>query len=328
MRIFFDIILLYSYIKVNRNWVYTVKKWITILCCVFLLSACSVTIDPASENPGDQQNEQNETSTNHSNSSSAVSVNDVESETDNNELLDIIGKFIPFARQAEPAQTLHYLALGDSLTKGIGDENDKYGFTGLLSTELENWSAISTVELDNRGKNGRRSDQLLGLLEKGHYDKELANADLITITLGGNDVMKVVKSDMFNLKPEMFQEALVPFEERYEKIIAEIRSENESVPIVLVGFYNPFSIITGESAAFQDILTAWNSVIEQTALNDVNACFVPVDDLFETNDDLIYHTDFFHPNANGYEKMTGRIIEQMKACNIEKMSNGLIGFEE
>lgn len=72
----------------------------------------------------------------------------------------------------------------------------------------------------------------------------------------------------------------------------------------------------------------FNAVMEAQAIEDANACFVPVDDLFLTNDDLVYHTDYFHPNAQGYDNMTNRAIVSLQQCNIEAMSNGQIGFEE
>mgnify|MGYP003440268003 CR=1 FL=1 len=228
----------------------------------------------------------------------------------------------------EDAEPIQYIAFGDSLTRGIGDEKKMYGYSGRLAEKLERWPAITEVELDNRGKNGRRSDQLLTLLQKGHYDEELPQADFMTMTLGGNDVMKVVKSDLFSLKKEMFDKELMHFAQRYRDIIAEIRIRNSEAPILLIGFYNPFSIITDEYTPFETIVNEWNDTIQQIATDDSNACFVPISDLFVTNAGMVYHTDFFHPSASGYEQMTERIIEYMKLCDIEEMSEGRIGIEE
>ena len=228
----------------------------------------------------------------------------------------------------EDAEPIQYIAFGDSLTRGIGDEKKMYGYSGRLAEKLERWPAITEVELDNRGKNGRRSDQLLTLLQKGHYDEELPQADFMTMTLGGNDVMKVVKSDLFSLKKEMFDKELMHFAQRYRDIIAEIRIRNSEAPILLIGFYNPFSIITDEYTPFETIVNEWNDTIKQIAIDDQNACFVPINDLFVTNAGMVYHTDFFHPSASGYERMTERIIEYMKLCDIEEMSEGRIGIEE
>lgn len=231
------------------------------------------------------------------------------------------------------ARPVQYLALGDSLTRGIGDEKSNFGFTGILARELEKWPAVSEVILDNRGKNGRRSDQLLTLLENGHYDAELESVDLLTMTLGGNDVMKVVKRDIFNLNKKIFITEMPRFIERYQEIIKLIRAKTDA-PLVMIGFYDPFKVITEEidpletSQPFDSIITEWNDAIEQLANSTANACFVSVEDLYTSNLDMVYHTDFFHPNAKGYEKMAERVIERMKECDIEQMSDGLLGFEE
>ncbi len=187
---------------------------------------------------------------------------------------------------------------------------------------------IKSVELDNRGKNGRRSDQLLELLQRGHYDDELAQANLISISLGGNDIMKIVKKNIFSMKKTMFDKELPRFYDRYEQVIAEIREVNPDAPILLVGFYNPFSIVVDEVTPFEPIIEEWNTAIEQLAANDEKACFATVEDLFVSNEDMVYHVDFFHPNSTGYDRMTKRIIETMQTCGIEQMTDGLIGFEE
>lgn len=290
------------------------RLWI-ILCC-FVLVGCSVTIDEPVDSLESQEELEQPQNLQQDNSEEVKETPQA--------LVDFLQDLLPFQKD----QHINYIALGDSLTRGVGDERDFYGFTGRLSDYLREQPKIAEVKLDNRGKNGRRSDQLLNLMERGHYDEELKEADFITITLGGNDVMKVVKSDVFNLKKEMFEEALPPFVERYRKIIAGIRQQNASAPILMLGFYNPFSIITEETEALDSILNDWNDEIEKIANEDVNACYVPVADLFTSNDDLVYHTDFFHPNARGYERMTKRVIERMKDCDIEKMSDGVIVVEE
>lgn len=230
--------------------------------------------------------------------------------------------------EVENAKQLRYLALGDSLTDGVGDEYSQDGYVGRLADSLLAWDSISEVEVDNRGKRGRRSDQLLKLLKKGHYDEELQDAQLITMTMGGNDVMKIVKKDMFNLKRDAFDKELLAYEKRYRDIIDGIRKRNPTVPLILIGFYNPLSIVTNEVNEFDSIITEWNQVIERIASKDSNACYISVEDLFDSNEELVYHTDFFHPNAKGYDKMTERIISEMEQCKMKQKINQQIGFEE
>lgn len=290
------------------------------LSTVLLLSGCQfVTIDEVQEN---------EELTNSRELEPRASEERETKQEDFIDMLDTVFHLQWSERKTADAREISYLALGDSLTRGIGDEYGQGGYTGRLVDAMERWPAITAVMLDNRGKNGRRSEKVLELLARGHYDEELQVADLITITVGGNDVMKVVKKDIFALKKEMFDEARGPFAARYSEMVREIRLRNEEVPIILIGFYNPFSIVTDEFTPFESIIQEWNEEMRHVAEADTKACFVPIDDLFTSNADLVYHTDFFHPNANGYERMTERMIDSMIQCNIEGLSDSLIGFEE
>ncbi|MFJ8235337.1 GDSL-type esterase/lipase family protein [Ureibacillus sp. NPDC094379] len=217
----------------------------------------------------------------------------------------------------EDQSPIYYLALGDSLTKGVGDEENKKGYTKRLVEKIEQWTIKAKITLDNRGKRGRRSDQLLSLLKKGHYDIELKNAELITITIGGNDLMKIVKKDLFDLKKETFDNELIEFKERYDEIIKEIRLRNENVPIILIGLYNPITKFTGDIPELEAIVTEWNQAILELSEDNTNACFVDVQDLFDEKTKMVYHSDFFHPNGNGYTLITERILSKMNECQME-----------
>lgn len=306
--------------------------WRFMLSCltVLVLSGCAISIDepnPQAEPDGEQaETEQDMTQ----DEQQTVE----EEKTSKNMLTQIFEHFFePSAEDLsqideENAKQLHYLALGDSLTDGVGDEYSQDGYVGRLADSLLTWPSISEVDVDNRGKRGRRSDQLLKLVKKGHYDEELQQAQLVSLTMGGNDVMKVVKQDLFNLKRDAFDKELRTYKQRYSKIVEGIRAKNPTVPILLIGFYNPFSIVTNEANEFDTIITEWNNVIEEVASEDSNACYVSVEDLFDSNEELVYHTDFFHPNAKGYEKMTERILSAMEQCGMEEKINKAIGFEE
>lgn len=212
-----------------------------------------------------------------------------------------------------------YLALGDSLTKGVGDEQKQGGFSQRLAEKIED-ATLHEVELDNRGKRGRKSDQLLKLVKKGQYDDEIRQANLITITIGGNDMMKIVKKNLFKLEKEPFDKEREKYEERLSKIISNIREENPLVPIVLVGIYNPFPYISDEVKELDTIVDEWNESIKAIANQDKYACFVNVADLFQTNVQMVYHTDFFHPNSYGYTLMSDRVFHQMLQCDVIKPS--------
>src|SRR5699024_5487232 len=54
-------------------------------------------------------------------------------------------------------------AIGDSLTQGVGDEEDNGGYVGILEDTINKDNEL--VEIDNFGKRGNRTDQLIDRME-------------------------------------------------------------------------------------------------------------------------------------------------------------------
>ena len=213
-------------------------------------------------------------------------------------------------------RTIEMVGLGDSLTQGVGDELKREGYIGRLQQHFSQYKGIEDVPLTNTAKRGRRSDQLLKMLKDGEIDHQIRKAHIITLTIGGNDIMKVIKKELFDLKVEAFEKELVKFKSNYEEIIHEIREINSTAPIIIMGLYNPITIVTDEKSDFDLILNNWNETIEEIAVDDNNACYIPIDHLFVTNTNLVYHTDFFHPNSKGYQLVIEEIVSTMQDCGL------------
>lgn len=218
------------------------------------------------------------------------------------------------------------IGIGDSLTQGVGDERKLEGYLGRLATNVSEFKGVKDVDIENLAKRGRRSDQLSKQLETSEVSESLKRADMIMMTIGGNDVMAIVKKDLFKLKVETFEKELVEFSKRYNKILKQIRILNPDAPLILMGLYNPFSIVTEEENEFDTIMLKWNKSIQAMAEDDNNACFIPVNDLFSSNANLVYHTDFFHPNSKGYELMSDRMLESIQTCGLKELTNGEMDF--
>lgn len=292
---------------------------ILFLLLPLLLISCSITVDKAA--PLDEQQESE-------NATEDVTPKEDASNKDANGLKKLMELLFPDNEENMTPKPLKLLSLGDSLTAGVGDEYKQQGYVGRMAQSLEQWSTISKVDIDNRGKRGRKSNKLLELVEQGHYDKEIEEVNLITVTMGGNDIMKVVKDDLFSLKRKEFNKERKAFTKRYATIVANIREKNPDVPLVLIGFYNPLSIVVEERNEFDIIISEWNAVIEKIANETPNTCYVDIADLFDSNDDMVYHTDFFHPNASGYDKIAARIMDTIASSNLDEQIKKELGFEE
>lgn len=219
-------------------------------------------------------------------------------------------------------ETIEVVGLGDSLTEGVGDELKAGGYFTRLTTAIEDWKGVKEVEANNLAKRGRRSDQLIKQLEDPEIQNIIKDADVISITIGGNDLMKIVKRDLLDLKEAAFYKELENYELRLDEVFGMIRGLNSYAIIIIGGLYNPLSIVIDEAEEFKSIIDDWNEAIEVRAIIDGKSCFVPVTDLFNSNENMVYHTDFFHPNAKGYEQMTNRYIESIDKCGLLELSDG------
>ncbi|RLL42815.1 hypothetical protein D8M04_14795 [Oceanobacillus piezotolerans] len=200
------------------------------------------------------------------------------------------------------------VAIGDSLTQGVGDETERGGYVGIIERTI-NWDR-DIAEFSNFGKRGSRSDQLLSRLNN---DEEmvsaLAKADMILVTIGANDIMQVVKENITNLTIKQFVEERQVFERNLEEIINRLHELNPDSQIYLIGFYNPFERYFQDIEELQMIADAWNDTTNTLADQHENITYIPTDDLFHESEVNLLAEDNFHPNYNGYHLIAGRVLE-------------------
>ena len=88
--------------------------------------------------------------------------------------------------------TYTYVALGDSLTEGVGDSTNQGGFVPLLAQSLSNENEAQYHAV-NYGVAGNTSAQILERLTKQtDLQKDLKKARVMTLTVGGNDLRKII----------------------------------------------------------------------------------------------------------------------------------------
>lgn len=210
----------------------------------------------------------------------------------------------------------HYVALGDSLTEGVGDTTGQGGFVPLLAQSLTNDYGYE-VDYQNFGISGNTSNQILKRMkEKQELKLALQEANLLTITVGGNDLRKVIIKNIANLKLSTFDKPAKEYGKRLESIIQVARKDNPSLPIYVVGIYNPFFLSLPELTEMQVIVDKWNTTTEETVAKYENVYFVGINDLLyrglegeagisqlnqSQSNNLLFEEDQFHPNNTGYE---------------------------
>jgi lysophospholipase L1-like esterase len=201
------------------------------------------------------------------------------------------------------------VAIGDSLTEGVGDETENGGYVGILKHTFEDNNLNISVE--NFGKKGNRSDQLLKRLDKEEIASAIKEADKVLITIGANDIMKVLKSNFMNVTMEPFQEERLKYIERLTAIINKINDLNPDTQIYLIGFYNPFERHFGEIKELGMIIDNWNNDGKSLAEEYDNVSYIPTKDLFSNTNINVLAEDEFHPNTSGYKLMAKRVLEYL-----------------
>ncbi|MDC3418644.1 SGNH/GDSL hydrolase family protein [Aquibacillus salsiterrae] len=212
-------------------------------------------------------------------------------------------------------ENLLIVAIGDSLTQGVGDTTKNGGYVGILQNSFQDSNQNITIQ--NYGKRGNRSDQLLKRLDEPEIMESMKETDLVLITIGANDIMKVVKSTFMDLRYEPFEEEMVLYEVRLRKIVNNIRSINPDADVFLIGLYNPFEKYFGDIVQLNMITENWNNAILTVASEYDRVTYVPVVDLFKNSDKNLFWEDNFHPNVDGYQLIAERVFHYIKP-SIEK----------
>jgi len=201
----------------------------------------------------------------------------------------------------------HIVAIGDSLTQGVGDETGQGGYVGILDQLINEQEHI--INIDNFGKRGNRSDQLLNRLKEKEISNAVEDADIILITIGANDIMQVAKENIMNLELSDFVEERANYEKRLDQIFDHIQSQNSKAKIYLIGFYNPFEKYFPNIKELGMIVDDYNHTAVDIAKKEENISYIPTIDLFRDAKIELLAEDNFHPNYHGYEQIAGRVLE-------------------
>ncbi|MFC5631030.1 MULTISPECIES: SGNH/GDSL hydrolase family protein [Streptococcus] len=231
---------------------------------------------------------------------------------------------------SQKVQTFSYVAVGDSLTEGIGDTTGQGGFIPLLGNNL---NATYGYEIDshNYGVAGNTSNQILNRMKDDKDIKEsLEKADLMTLTVGGNDVMAVIRKNLADLDVDTFKKPSKDYQKRLREIIELARENNKNLPIYILGIYNPFYLNFPEVTEMQTVVENWNKATQKVTNEYRNVYFVPINDLLykgingeegivQTSgkqttviNDALFADDLFHPNNTGYQLMAEAVTEEIR----------------
>ena len=214
------------------------------------------------------------------------------------------------AATAPPANgAFHIVALGDSLTRGAGDAAGGGGYPERVAAALRKTGL--TVSVENLGVDGIETKDLLRKLEEPDVQRRLASAQLILLSISGNDLSHSIPAAMGAGEPaaDPTATALKDSSLNLQRILPLLRRSNPTAPIRLLGLYNPFPESFDRRTA-KETLLKWNVALEEASYSVSGASVVPTADLFDERPDRL-SPDRFHPGPNGYGEIASRVFSTL-----------------
>lgn len=241
-------------------------------------------------------------------------------------LVDALLSTFPLGTSAEKLakKSIDYVALGDSLAAGytpygkdeLGNPEkfvDGPGYPEFLKERYE--QSQYSVDLKNFAVNGYKSKDLLSQIQKNQsIQTEIAEAELITIDIGANDLIYSLKNNK-NLTI-----SLLNVHNNIKTILSTIKSLNPMAEVYVMGYYNPFPYLAQEQQkSLLPLLTFVNAVIENDTV-EVGYAFVPTDQIIAKKVEEYIPTNDIHLSVAGYQlvaKEFWKVIEEQKRENID-----------
>lgn len=181
--------------------------------------------------------------------------------------------------------SIQYVALGDSLSVGLGSQSVNETFVYQYALKLS--EKYSQVKVINFGQSGATTKNLV--------DRQLAqaiaqNPDYITLLIGINDIHAQVSTD--------------DFKRNYQYILSELVNKTKAQIIVInLPYLGSYKLIVPPFNTILDSRTKnFNSIISGGASNKR----IKLVDLYGktyqvfSQDPKYYSSDLFHPSAEGY----------------------------
>lgn len=239
----------------------------------------------------------------------------------------------------ESGAPLRGVALGDSVPAFYGvDEGD--GYVARLSELL--YDEGIDIAFTNLAVSGLTTQTLLALLEDGDVLAALRDADVITLNIGGNNILipfiNVIMqqlaalgiTDFSAIPPQQLMElaamkltdeqmaplmaGVAAFEQDFPAIISTLYMTAPNAKIYVNTVYNPIPALLGVHEAAELLITSINKIIADAAdyyaVVDIYAAFAASAGVI-TNFDMMSGSVDIHPNADGHTLIAMEIAAVM-----------------
>lgn len=221
---------------------------------------------------------------------------------------------------AQAASGLDYLLLGDSIAAGAGVINPDEGCYGRIVADTNGYGYA------NEAVSGASSSAMLSRLQRSSVQAEVKKAEIISISIGGNDYLESFWPGLFlsaMSDQKMFDRIQASFSNNFAKIIQTIRSLNPSARILVQTVYNPRSGKMFEGMVQMGV-TRLNAVYRSyLSAHPGSYTIVDVGSALTGHSDLI-SLDSIHPNAAGNVVIARVILRTLASLGLGSRTEPVI----
>lgn len=217
---------------------------------------------------------------------------------------------------------IYYVALGDSLAAGQNPYGAiGYGYSDYVSNYLKEKNILEFYT-KKFAKSGYRITDLKKDIEdnkritidnkKVAIKEALAKADLITISIGANDLFyKLSISNNMSFNIDRIEDMYVYIDEIIEdldKLLKMIRTyANED--IILIGYYNPLVSMSSKDLEQIDTLFLYANEKFKEMADKYNIYYLDIYSIFKKHPEYISNPLDIHPSLDGYKSISKEIIK-------------------
>lgn len=164
------------------------------------------------------------------------------------------------------------------------------------------------MDFDNFGVSGYTTANVIADLGKVDVQKEIKEATHLTIDIGANDLLPIVK-----INPAQAPAAIGTIAANINTILSTIDQLNPKVKVYVMGYYNPFPYLPQEQQAqLIPLLTAFNGQIQAQAIQHGDT-FVPTDTLIASKYlEYLPNPESIHLSLTGYQAIAGEFWKVIK----------------
>jgi len=190
-----------------------------------------------------------------------------------------------------------YVALGDSIAAGTGLKNAKKACYGTIVANTNGYEFI------NHGVAAHRTKNLIARLEKEKVSADVARADIISVSIGGNDFLL---GDMYRMMSDAWVRGDYAYMDgviesifvNFGEIIAKIKALNPEALLLVQTLYNPEA--TYKREVYQAGLDKLNGGYARYLEEHPGSYTIVNAGAAVTPQEKMIAKDHIHPNAKGH----------------------------